>query len=161
MTVIRESEPEADRRLPRRLLLAALTGAILTALLVGAAFLMMRALTDSGTCEQSFACLGAIGFTWVVGRWVAVILAWPLLYLLRVRPAWPVAVAAVLFLVAIWRFAQSSWAGNSGFVLILLSGVLAYPLAALVTAPRLAWPWRAVPTALLLALCALTFLPAP
>ncbi|MGW0064360.1 hypothetical protein ACWDTT_31015, partial [Streptosporangium sandarakinum] len=26
------------------------------ALLVGAAFLMMRALTGSGTCEQSFAC---------------------------------------------------------------------------------------------------------
>ncbi|MEU9831665.1 hypothetical protein AB0D67_08980 [Streptosporangium sp. NPDC048047] len=161
MTAIKESGPAAGRRLPRRLLLAALTGVILTALLVGAAFLMMRSLIGSGTCDQSFACLGAIGLTWFVGRWVAVVLAWPLLHLLRVRPAWPVAVAALLFLVAIWRFAQSSWAGDGASALILLSGVIAYPLAALITAPRLAWPWRAVPAALFLALCVLPFLPAP
>ncbi|MET9064459.1 hypothetical protein [Streptosporangium sandarakinum] len=47
---------------------------------------------------------------------MAIVLAWPLLYVLRVRPAWPVAIAGGLFLVAIWEFALSSvppWASSS------------------------------------------------
>ena len=59
-------------------------------------------------------------------------LAWPLLYLLRVRPAWPVAVLAAALLVAIWLLAEAVAlvSPQMFFTLILLSSVIAYPAAA-------------------------------
>ncbi|GGS96032.1 hypothetical protein GCM10010156_62810 [Planobispora rosea] len=77
------------------------------------------------------------------GPLAAIILAWPLLYLLRVRPAWTVALVAPVFLMPIWRLAETG-AGDL-VTLIVLSGAIAYPFAALVTMPRLALPWRVLP----------------
>ena len=132
----------------RRILLAGVAGVVLPAALLGWAYLMTAFRGDS--CGH-LGCVGFVAVGWEVGRWVAVALGWPLLYLLRVRPAWIVAVTATAFLVAIWYYAMNR-AGDP-VTLILVSAVIAYPSAALATAPRLAWPWRAaiaVPFLLLL-----------
>ncbi|MFJ2028008.1 hypothetical protein [Streptosporangium sp. NPDC087985] len=132
-----------DERIPERMVFAGLVGIILTFGLLVGALLATALFANSAQCGH-WGCFGFIGYVWEIGRWVAIVLAWPLLYLLRVRPAWPVAILAAFFLVAIWQFADGSF--------IVLSGVIAYPLAALVTAPRLSWPWRVIPVALFLAL---------
>ncbi|GAA1737702.1 hypothetical protein [Nonomuraea bangladeshensis] len=69
-----------------------------------------------------------------MGRWVAAVAAWPLLRLVGVRPAWPVAVVAVPLLVVIWLVvgALPLWAWWFGFLLALASGLIAYPVAVLI-----------------------------
>ncbi|GAA0390841.1 hypothetical protein GCM10009530_47600 [Microbispora corallina] len=137
------------------MLLASVVGIVLPLGLLAWTVLMRALFSDSSMCGEYTGCLGYLVVAWQIGRWIAVVLAWPLLYLLRVRPAWPVAVLAAFLLVAIWRLAEAL----SGFgdlftsilisgILILSSGVIAYPLTALVTSPILRWPWRALHIAL-------------
>ncbi|MFI6321889.1 hypothetical protein ACIBG8_30445 [Nonomuraea sp. NPDC050556] len=141
----------------RRVVLAGLVGVLLPAGLLGWSFLMATLFPDSSRCGEYTGCLGFLVDAWEVGRWVAVVLAWPLLHLLRVRPAWPVALLAALFLAAIWQLAQAPWVPRfDAFALIVVSGPLAYPLAALLSATRILWPWRALFGVLLLGLYLLT-----
>ncbi|GAB2470902.1 hypothetical protein GCM10027187_43720 [Streptosporangium sandarakinum] len=160
MTGAAVGTPPNGEKVADRMIRAGVVGMILPVLLLAVGLLSMDVFAGSRLCEKSSGCLALLFYVLAVGRWVAIVLAWPLLYFLRVRSAWPVAAVAAPFLVAIWEIALAPWmSGRSGFGLILISGILAYPLAALVTAPRVSWPWRAVPTALLLALYLLTFLP--
>ncbi|MFF4618385.1 hypothetical protein [Nonomuraea jabiensis] len=83
-----------------------------------------------------------------MGRWLVPVLAWPLLGLSRVRPAWPVALVAPLFLVPLWELS----AGPVGLFGVL-STVPAYPFAALVTAPGASRRQRGLGVALFLVFC--------
>ncbi|MFF0307043.1 hypothetical protein ACFYSC_06430 [Streptosporangium sp. NPDC004379] len=140
-------------RVGRRVFGAMLVGAILPTALLVWAYAMTKVLPDRMLCGGHFGCLDILVYVWEVGRWVAIVLAWPLLYVLRVRPAWPVAVAGGLFLVAIWEFALSSVAPPGIVInLIVLSALIAYSCAVLVASPELARPWRAAIAAAFLAL---------
>ncbi|SDI86892.1 hypothetical protein SAMN05421869_107312 [Nonomuraea jiangxiensis] len=122
-----------------------MVGIILPIALLGWVALMVRLFPDSPQCGEYTGCFGYLVQAWEVGRWVAVGLAWPLLHVLRIRPAWRVAILAALFLMAIWRLAEALLftALDSSLALIVLSGVIAYPLATWLAMPR-------VPRALLL-----------
>lgn len=139
-------------RVGRRVFGAMMVGAILPAALLGWAYVMSK-VSPSRMCGGFIGCLGSLVHVWEVGRWVAIVLAWPLLYVLRVRPAWPVAIAGGLFLVAIWEFALSS-VPPLGIVidLIVLSALIAYSCAVLVAGRELTRPWRAAIAAAFLAL---------
>ncbi|MEU0481851.1 hypothetical protein ABZ260_22020 [Streptosporangium sp. NPDC006013] len=129
----------AGERSTRRVVCAVLVGIILPVGLLTWSGLMANLFSDSSRCGHYTGCLGFLVEAWVIGRWVAIVLAWPLLYLLRVRPAWPVAILAACFLVVIWQVADALWAVGGftvSLALIMFSGVIAYPLAALVTARR-------------------------
>jgi hypothetical protein len=66
--------------------------------------LLVTALSHDSRCGH-FGCISSLADEWTVGNWAAVVLAWPLLHLLRVRPAWIVAVLAPFFLVPIQELA--------------------------------------------------------
>ncbi|MCT9931018.1 hypothetical protein N5079_12395 [Planotetraspora sp. A-T 1434] len=154
--------PSLGAKPAKRMLLAGVVGIILPVSLLAWALLMVTLFPESAQCGEYTGCLGYLVAAWVAGRWVAIAVAWPLLFLLRVRPAWPVAILAALFLMAIWRLADALWAVDidATLTLILLSGVIAYPFAALVATPRLPRPWRALPVVLFGALYLLaTLLP--
>ncbi|MEZ0077045.1 hypothetical protein [Planotetraspora sp. GP83] len=91
----------------KRLLLAGVVGIVLPVGLVAWAVLMATLFPDSPRCGHYTGCLVFLADAWLIGRWVAIVLAWPLLYLMRVRPAWPVALVAAPFLVAIWQLADA------------------------------------------------------
>ncbi|WP_153054425.1 hypothetical protein [Planomonospora sphaerica] len=151
-----ESRPGASAvsgKLGRRLVLAGVVGILLPLGLFGWAWLMATLFPDSPLCGHYTGCLGFLVQAWAVGRWVAIVLAWPLLYLLRIRPAWPVALLAALFLATIWRLAEAlpfSLADVS-LTLIVFSGVIAYPAAAWLAIPRTPRWLLALSIALLLA----------
>lgn len=138
--------PAAEERLAERVVAAGLAGIILPFVQFGW-LLLVAALSDDSRCGH-FGCVGQLAGAWTVGNWAAVVLAWPLLHLLRVRPAWSVAVLAPFFLVPIWELAD--------FPVSVVAGLFAYPLAALVSAPRLSWRRRSLVLTLFLLLC--TFL---
>ncbi|WP_345572316.1 hypothetical protein [Nonomuraea rosea] len=112
-----------------RLLPAAVAGIILPVGLFAWAALMTRFFPDSHHCGEYTGCIGFLAEAWDVGRWVAIVLAWPLLHLLRVRPAWPVAVLAGAFLLVIWWVAGMLRLDHA-FTVVVFSGLLAYPAAA-------------------------------
>jgi hypothetical protein len=136
--------PAAGWRLAERLVAAGLAGIILPFVQFGW-LLLVAALSDDSRCGH-FGCVRRLVDAWTMGNWAAVVLAWPLLHLLRVRPAWTVAALAPFFLVPIWELADVP--------VSVVAGVFAYPLAALVSAPRLSWRWRGLVLALFLPLCA-------
>lgn len=82
----------------RRIVLTGMVGIILPVALLAWAALMTRLFPNSSQCGEYTGCVGYLVQAWEVGRWVAIVLAWPLLHLLRVRPSWPVAILAALFL---------------------------------------------------------------
>ncbi|UBU14647.1 hypothetical protein [Nonomuraea gerenzanensis] len=137
------SSPAAGGRLAQRLVAAGLAGIILPFLQLGW-LLLVAALPDDSQCGH-FGCLGLLADAWTVGSWAAVVLAWPLLHLLGVRPAWLVAALAPFFLVPIWQLTDVTDSA--------VAGLFAYPLAALMSAPRLSWPRRTLVPALFLLLC--------
>lgn len=136
--------PAAEDRPAERVVAAGLVGIILPFVQFGW-LLLVAALSDDPRCGH-FGCVGRPADAWTVGNWAAVALAWPLLYVLRVRPAWPVAVLAPFFLVPIQELADVPVG--------VAAGLFAYPLAALVSAPRLSWQRRSLVLALFLLLCA-------
>ncbi|GIH78902.1 hypothetical protein Plo01_53310 [Planobispora longispora] len=120
---------------------AGLAGIILPFIVLAGVFAAVALLPEPEQCGH-FGCLQVIGHAWVGGL-AAIVLAWPLLHLLRVRPAWTVALAAPVFLMPVWRLAETGV--GDPITLIVLSGAIAYPFAALVTTPRLPLPWRVLP----------------
>ncbi|WP_346102237.1 hypothetical protein [Nonomuraea maheshkhaliensis] len=137
--------PAAEGRPAERVVAAAFAGTLLTLVPLGW-LLVLTALTDDSRCGH-YGCVGLLADAWTAGRWAAVVLAWPLLHLFRVRPAWPVAVLAPFFLVPIWELAEVP--------LILIAGLFAYPVATLVSSPRLSWRGRSLVLALFALFCAL------
>lgn len=138
------ASPAAEMRIAERVVAAGLAGIILPFIQFGW-LLIVAALSDDSRCGH-FGCVGQLADTWMVAKWAAVVLAWPLLRLLRVRPAWIVAVLAPFFLVPIWELTDVP--------VSVVAGVFAYPLAALVSAPQLSWRGRGLVLALFLVLCA-------
>ncbi|GAT69994.1 hypothetical protein PS9374_05674 [Planomonospora sphaerica] len=134
----RPGTPTGGGKPGRRLVLAGVVGILLPVGLFGWAWLMTRLFPDSPQCGHYTGCLGFLVQAWTVGRWVAIVLAWPLLYLLRVRPAWPVALLAALFLATIWRLAEALPFSliDVSVTLVVFSGVIAYPVAAWLSMPR-------------------------
>ncbi|MEZ7127806.1 hypothetical protein ACBR40_20990 [Nonomuraea sp. AD125B] len=118
----------------KRVALACVVGIILPLAVVGWAMAMAALFPDSSLCGEYTGCLGYLQPAWDVGRWVAAVVAWPLLWLVGVRPAWPVAVVAVPLLVVIWLVVEALplWAWWFGFLLALASGLIAYPVAVLI-----------------------------
>ncbi|MCF6471470.1 hypothetical protein FAF44_24200 [Nonomuraea sp. MG754425] len=123
----------------RRIAFAGVIGIILPIALLAWVALMARLFPDSPQCGEYIGCFGYLAQAWEVGRWVAVVLAWPLLHLLRVRPSWPVAILAALFLTAIWQVAEALLLVSpaEAFALIIFGGVIAYPAAAWLVMPRI------------------------
>ncbi|MFI6599094.1 hypothetical protein ACIBHX_22780 [Nonomuraea sp. NPDC050536] len=111
---------------------ALVVGVALPVVLFAWAWLVVALFPDSSSCGEYTGCLGLFLWGWNVGRWGAIVLAWPLLYLLRVRPAWPVAILGGAFLVAIWRVAEAL---DGSLILIVCGGLIAYPVAAWVATP--------------------------
>ncbi|MBB5783634.1 hypothetical protein [Nonomuraea jabiensis] len=146
MDLSKPGTPSVAQRLPERVVVAGVVGAFLPFLHFGWA-LLGSALADPSRCGH-FGCLGPFAEAWEMGRWLVPVLAWPLLGLLRVRPAWHVALVAPLFLVPLWELS----AGPVGLFGVL-STVLAYPFAALVTAPGASRRQRGLSVALFLLLC--------
>jgi hypothetical protein len=129
------TQPDAslsDGHPGRRVALAGMVGIILPVALLGWVFLMVQLFPNSSQCSEYFGCLGYLFLAWEYGRWIAVALAWPLLHLMRVRPAWPVAVLAALFLTAVWKLAEALLfvAFSGSLLLMVFGGVVAYPVAA-------------------------------
>ncbi len=138
--------PAAEGRLAERLVSAGLAGIILPFVQFGW-LLLVAALSDDSRCGH-FGCIGQLADAWTAGNWVAIVLAWPLLHLLGVRPAWRVAVLAPFFLVPIQELTDGP--------VSVVAALFAYPLAALVSASHLSWRLRSRILALFLLLC--TFL---
>jgi hypothetical protein len=75
-----EEQPDASssRGTPgRRIAWASVVGIILPVALLAWAALMTRIFLDSPPCGG---CLGYLVQAWEVGRWIAIVLAWPLLH---------------------------------------------------------------------------------
>lgn len=99
--------------------------------------LAARLYVGSAGCQQlPLGCLG-MAVIWVLAALaVMVVLAWPLLHLAGVRPAWPVALAAPLVAVVLARAYQAfavlpAWSMPG----VIVVPAAAYGAAALVTAP--------------------------
>jgi hypothetical protein len=72
---------------------------------------------------------------------IAVVAAWPTLYLLRVRPAWPVALIGPITLGGLgWLTIDGL---GHGWTVLPLVSPLSYGVAALATDVEVRWPWRA------------------
>ncbi|MEU7002768.1 hypothetical protein [Nonomuraea sp. NPDC046570] len=74
-------------------------------------------------------------------------ICWPVLYLFEIRRAWLVAVLGGVFMGVLWRLAAQVDIGNL-YPAVPLGGIVAYPLAVLVAAPRVPVVWRVLPLAL-------------
>ncbi|MFI9597046.1 hypothetical protein [Nonomuraea sp. NPDC052265] len=145
----------------RRLLLAGAAGIVLTVALVAWSILMPVLVPSSQSryCGEYTGCIGYLFLMWEYGRWMALVAAWPLLRLLRVRPSWQAALMAAPYLLAIWQVALLiKWASPAaGINLILLSGVIAYPAAAWATMPHVPRLVRFLTAGVALALYAVTW----
>ncbi|MCK2216306.1 hypothetical protein MF672_021235 [Actinomadura sp. ATCC 31491] len=141
MNLATSLEESARERLAQQVALAGLAGAVLPLAYAGWTLLLFALGGDAappaspGVAEP--------------GWWATLVLAWPLLHLLRVRPAWPVALAAPVFLLPV-RVLVGDLVG----VAILLAGVFAYPFAVLATARGVEWWRRGLVLGLYVALCA-------
>ncbi len=130
------------------MVLAGAVGIILPAALLGWVFVWPRFFPER--CGEYTGCLGYLFAAWDPGPWVAVAAAWPLLYALRVRPAWIVAAIATPYLMAIWQYATAKdmWLFSlESLILVVFGGVIAYPSAVLTATTRMPWIWRALPAA--------------
>lgn len=118
--------------------MAGVAGIILPAGLLAWTALMTGPLPESPRCGEYTGCLGFLVQARLVGRWGAIFLAWPLPHLLRMRPAWPVATVAALFLVTIWTIAEALPFSmiEVSLALVVFGGVIAYPAAARLLTPR-------------------------
>ncbi len=99
--------------------------------------------TSGLSCGGPWGCLGLAIVASLAALLAIVILAWPLLYAARVRPAWPVAlIGPVIAIVASREYVKLA----DGRLLTGLWLVLAvsYAAAAVISAPRLYRYWSAV-----------------
>ncbi|MET8984464.1 hypothetical protein ABZW49_03340 [Nonomuraea wenchangensis] len=118
----------------KRVALACGVGIILPLALVAWMVGMVTLFPDSFLCGEYTGCLGYLQLAWEVGRWVAAVVAWPLLWLVGVRPAWHVTALAMPLLVGIWQVVEALlWEAFWGALLLALaSGLIAYPAAVLI-----------------------------
>lgn len=98
-------------------LLRAVTAGALLPLVAAVAALLLFVLLP---CSER-ACVTLLDSAADAALWIAAALGWPLLYLLKVRPAWSVAALGALFMAVIWQFAEFD----------VLAGIVAYPVATL------------------------------
>ncbi|MFI6478112.1 hypothetical protein ACIBH1_09280 [Nonomuraea sp. NPDC050663] len=118
-----------------RVVFAGLVGVGFPIVLV--ASVLVAAAVFPGVASGSYGWLGLLDTVWGYGPWVAVLIAWPLLRALRIRPAWAAAALASICLHGLWTM------DSPGMNLIVLGGVIAYPLAVVGTAGRAHWSVRA------------------
>ncbi len=124
--------------LARRCGMAAVVG-----LGLGIAWLSLGYLIGSGVIcsNRGWSCLGFALVGYYATPVLSVLLGWPLLRWAGVRPAWPVALTAPI---AMWGLHSllriTIGLSLPGLVAVVAAG---YGVAALATAPRLRWPWRA------------------
>ncbi|RVX45458.1 hypothetical protein EDD27_8259 [Nonomuraea polychroma] len=143
-----DTNPQREKPV-RSLILAGLVGVILPAILLIWTFIWSELFPER--CSEYTGCLIYLEMAWDPGRWIAVALAWPLLLVLRIRPAWIIAGVATLYLTAIWEYAtaQDKWLFSlESMILIVFGGIVAYPSAVLTTSIKVSWIWRLLPTAL-------------
>jgi hypothetical protein len=134
-----------------RALIAAAVGGGLGAVVWLVAVVVARSVSRSTTCQQqAWGCLGDAIAGFAVAVVVLAVLAWPLLRLAGVRPAWPVALVALpvaFILVHAYEAFGGILAGDTtGWILIL---AISYAAAAVLTEPG-ARPLRTVGLAALL-----------
>ncbi|MFI6323187.1 hypothetical protein ACIBG8_37055 [Nonomuraea sp. NPDC050556] len=108
----------------RTQLLKATAAGVLLPLVIAAATIVLFAVTPCA--EQG--CFSVLDGAGERALWIAAFLGWPLLYLVRVRPAWPVAVMGALFMMVAWPFVA--------FPFDAVAGVVAYPAAVLISVRR-------------------------
>ncbi|MCK2237747.1 MULTISPECIES: hypothetical protein [unclassified Crossiella] len=137
---------ERTEGIGRRLLVSAAAG-----LAPGLVLLLVELLlTQQIICtNQGFGCLGAWLLAFPLGLALGVGLAWLVLHRARVEQGWRIAILGPVAAWAIVRFLAGLPLPQSA--LFLLYGMLGYLVAGFVTAPRVAWPWRAGVGLLLLA----------
>ncbi|WP_062429517.1 hypothetical protein [Herbidospora daliensis] len=157
-----EMNPPLARAKPFfRIAMAVVVGIVLPALLLAGVSWLTNNYPESQYCGHYTGCFGYLVLAFDVGRWIAVVLAWPLLHLLRVRPALPVAALATLFLIAIWQVALAMplHLFFESIGLIIVSGVIAYPVAAWLAMPHISRKVLIVAVAFFFALyaCALAY----
>jgi hypothetical protein len=148
--VVKRSAEVHSGRLTEVSLRAMLAGSAGLALPVSLLFWMaaVAMVVPSDRACGLFGCLGYVFLAWEGGRWAALVLAWPLLHLLRVRPAFPVALGGAALLVLIWELAaaHADPLPYPGFLLwfSLFGGIPAYALVAALTAPGARWATRTI-----------------
>jgi hypothetical protein len=99
--------------------------------------------TSRLSCSGPWGCLGLAVIASLAALLAIVILAWPLLYAARVRPAWPVAlIGPVVALVASREYVKL--ADSSLLTGLWLVLAVSYAAAAVISAPRLYRYWSAV-----------------
>ncbi|SDJ50697.1 hypothetical protein SAMN05421874_10232 [Nonomuraea maritima] len=115
----------------KRLVVAGVVGLVLSSCVVAVMVVVSLLPADSRHCGP-FGCLGVfqqLVDIWDIGRWVAIVLAWPLLRAVGVRPAWLVALLAVPVLLVTWWVAGVSRI-DVQLALTFCGGLIAYPVAA-------------------------------
>jgi hypothetical protein len=99
--------------------------------------------TSRLTCGGPWGCLGLAVIAGLAALLAIVILAWPLLYAARVRPAWPVALIGPMVALAASR-EYLKLADRSLLASLWLVLAISYAAAAVISAPRLYRYWSAV-----------------
>ena len=99
--------------------------------------------TSGLTCTGPWGCLGLAIIASLAGFLAVVILAWPLLYAARVRPAWPVALIGPIVALVVSR-EYVKLADRSLLTGLWLVLAVSYAAAAVISAPRLYRYWSAV-----------------
>lgn len=115
----------------KRLVVAGVVGLVLSSCVVAVMVVVLLLSADSERCGH-FGCLDVLAqlvAIWDIGRWVTMVLAWPLLRAVGVRPAWLVALLAVPVLLVTWWVAEALWVDVQA-VFTFCSGLIAYPVAA-------------------------------
>jgi hypothetical protein len=93
--------------------------------------------------EKGWGCLGRFLVTVVAALGVAIVMAWPLLHAVGVRPAVGVAACGPLAsMVFGWFFLKAGVYAGPWEADLFLDAALGYGVAAFVTAKPIAWPWR-------------------
>ncbi|MFC4011177.1 hypothetical protein ACFOY2_28395 [Nonomuraea purpurea] len=114
-----------------RLGMAGLAGALAPLVHLAGTLVIALAATDPQKCGH-FGCFGGLVEMWTAWPWVEIGLAWPLLRIMGVRPAWPVALTVPVFLIPLGLTTEGPQA-------VVFGSVIAYVLAALATTPGI---WR-------------------
>jgi hypothetical protein len=110
--------------------------------------------TSGPACGGPAGCLELDIFASLAALLAIVILAWPLLYAARVRPAWPVAlIGPIVALVASREYLKL--ADRSLLTSLWLVLAVCYAAAAVISEPRLYRYWSAVVALAVVALCVL------
>ncbi|MGO1055696.1 hypothetical protein [Crossiella sp. CA198] len=140
------STAEGTEAIGRRLLVSLAAGLGPGLLLLLVDVLLTRQLICT---NQGFNCLGVALLAIPLAVALGVGLAWLVLYRARVEQGWRIALIGPVAAWAIARVLSGMPLPQSA--LLLLYGMLGYLAAGFVTAPRVAWPWRAGVGLLLLA----------